>query len=74
MSNHSVDTVMDEAIASVVARVHDTPEQSVLAVAGAGNYALAWLLGVGGRVAHCFGNSSALRVPCHDRFSWRVCP
>jgi len=39
---------MDDAIASVVARIHDTPEQSVLAVAGAGNYALAWLLGVGG--------------------------
>lgn len=39
---------MDDAIAGVVARIHDTPEQSVLAVAGAGNYALAWLLGVGG--------------------------
>ena len=48
MSNHPVDTVMDDAIAGVVARIHDTPEQSVLAVAGAGNYALAWLLGVGG--------------------------
>ena len=48
MSNHSVDTVMDDAIAGVVARIHDMPEQSVLAVAGAGNYALAWLLGVGG--------------------------
>ncbi len=39
---------MDTEIAEVVARIHDTPEQSVLAVAGAGNYALAWLLGVGG--------------------------
>ncbi len=39
---------MDADISSVVARIHDTPEQSVLAVAGAGNYALAWLLGVGG--------------------------
>ena len=48
MRDQPVDTVMDDAIASVVARIHDTPEQSVLAVAGAGNYALAWLLGVGG--------------------------
>ena len=39
---------MEADIADVVARIHDTPEQSVLAVAGAGNYALAWLLGVGG--------------------------
>lgn len=39
---------MDADIGNVVARIHDTPEQSVLAVAGAGNYALAWLLGVGG--------------------------
>ena len=39
---------MDADISNVVARIHDTPEQSVLAVAGAGNYALAWLLGVGG--------------------------
>ena len=39
---------MDAEIAEVVARIHDTPEQAVLAVAGAGNYALAWLLGVGG--------------------------
>ena len=39
---------MDQEIAQVVARIHDTPQQSVLAVAGAGNYALAWLLGVGG--------------------------
>ena len=39
---------MDQEIAEIVARIHDTPQQSVLAVAGAGNYALAWLLGVGG--------------------------
>lgn len=39
---------MDADIAEIVARIHDTPQQSVLAVAGAGNYALAWLLGVGG--------------------------
>lgn len=39
---------MNADIADVVARIHDTPEQSVLAVAGAGNYAIAWLLGVGG--------------------------
>ena len=39
---------MDAEITNLVARIHDTPEQSVLAVAGAGNYALAWLLGVGG--------------------------
>ena len=39
---------MDAEIANLVARIHDTPEQSVLAVAGAGNYALAWLLGIGG--------------------------
>ena len=39
---------MNESIAATVARIHDTPQQSVLAVAGAGNYALAWLLGVGG--------------------------
>ena len=39
---------MDQEIAQIVARIHDTPQQSVLAVAGAGNYALAWLLGVGG--------------------------
>ena len=36
---------MDQEIAQIVARIHDTPQQSVLAVAGAGNYALAWLLG-----------------------------
>ena len=39
---------MDVAIADVVARIHGAPPQGVLAVAGAGNYALAWLLGVGG--------------------------
>ncbi len=39
---------MDAEIAEIVTRIHDTPQQSVLAVAGAGNYALAWLLGVGG--------------------------
>ncbi len=39
---------MDQEIAQIVAKIHDTPQQSVLAVAGAGNYALAWLLGVGG--------------------------
>ena len=39
---------MDQEIAQIVANIHDTPQQSVLAVAGAGNYALAWLLGVGG--------------------------
>lgn len=39
---------MDAYVADIVARIHDTPQQSVLAVAGAGNYALAWLLGVGG--------------------------
>ena len=39
---------MDQEVAQVVAKIHDTPQQSVLAVAGAGNYALAWLLGVGG--------------------------
>ena len=39
---------MDAAIADAVARIHAAPPQAVLAVAGAGNYALAWLLGVGG--------------------------
>ncbi|MXZ90959.1 MAG: hypothetical protein F4W95_11465 [Chloroflexi bacterium] len=39
---------MDDAIAAVVASIHNTPHQAVVAVAGAGNYALAWLLGVGG--------------------------
>lgn len=48
MNNHHVDTVMDDAIAGVVASIHNTPEQAVVVVAGAGNYALAWLLGVGG--------------------------
>ena len=48
MSDHPVDTVMDDAIASIVANIHNTPQQAVVAVAGAGNYALAWLLGVGG--------------------------
>ncbi len=43
-----VKSSMDADIADVVARIHSTPEQAVLAVAGAGNYALAWLLGVGG--------------------------
>ena len=40
--------VMDDAIANIVTRIHGTPQQAVVAVAGAGNYALAWLLGVGG--------------------------
>ena len=48
MTDHHVDTVMDDAIAGVVASIHDAPQQAVVAVAGAGNYALAWLLGVGG--------------------------
>ncbi len=39
---------MDADVTDIVTRIHDTPQQSVLAVAGAGNYALAWLLGVGG--------------------------
>ena len=39
---------MDDSLNQIISRIHDTPEQSVLAVAGAGNYALAWLLGVGG--------------------------
>ena len=40
--------LMDADIHDIVSRIHGTPEQAVLAVAGAGNYALAWLLGVGG--------------------------
>ena len=48
MNDHHVDTVMDDAIAGIVASIHSTPQQAVVAVAGAGNYALAWLLGVGG--------------------------
>jgi hypothetical protein len=39
---------MDTDITEIVTRIHGTPQQAVLAVAGAGNYALAWLLGVGG--------------------------
>ena len=39
---------MDASITEVVTRIHGTPPQAVVAVAGAGNYALAWLLGVGG--------------------------
>ena len=39
---------MDAEIAELVAQIHATPPQAVIAVAGAGNYALAWLLGVGG--------------------------
>ena len=39
---------MDDSINEIITRIHGTPDQSVLAVAGAGNYALAWLLGVGG--------------------------
>ena len=42
------DLYMDAGITDVVTRIHGTPQQAVLAVAGAGNYALAWLLGVGG--------------------------
>ena len=48
MNQKQSDMSVDPAILDVVARIHDTPEQAVLAVAGAGNYALAWLLGVGG--------------------------
>ena len=39
---------MDADIAELAAQIHGTPQQAVIAVAGAGNYALAWLLGVGG--------------------------
>ena len=48
MSDQHVDTLMDDAVAEMVAAIHATPQQAVVAVAGAGNYALAWLLGVGG--------------------------
>ena len=48
MSVQHIDTLMDASIAEVVIRIHGTPQQAVVAVAGAGNYALAWLLGVGG--------------------------
>ena len=48
MSVQHIDTLMDDSIAEVVTNIHGTPEQAVVAVAGAGNYALAWLLGVGG--------------------------
>ncbi len=48
MSVQHIDTLMDDSIAEVVTKIHGTPEQAVVAVAGAGNYALAWLLGVGG--------------------------
>ena len=48
MSVQHIDTLMDNSIAEVVARIHSAPQQAVVAVAGAGNYALAWLLGVGG--------------------------
>ncbi len=48
MSVQHIDTFMDDSIAEAVARIHGAPEQAVVAVAGAGNYALAWLLGVGG--------------------------
>ncbi|MCE2499430.1 MAG: hypothetical protein J4G13_01025 [Dehalococcoidia bacterium] len=48
MSIQHIDTLMDDSVAEVVTKIHGTPEQTVVAVAGAGNYALAWLLGVGG--------------------------
>ena len=35
-------------LTEAITRIHAAPQQAVLAVAGAGNYALAWLLGVGG--------------------------
>ena len=65
---------MDQEIAQVVAKIHDTPQQSVLAVAGAGNYALAWLLGVGGASRTVLETPGAVRIPGDDRFSWRICP
>ena len=39
---------MDADLTGAITRIHAAPPQAVLAVAGAGNYALAWLLGVGG--------------------------
>ncbi len=48
MSVQHIDTLMDDSVAEVVTKIHGTPEQAVVVVAGAGNYALAWLLGVGG--------------------------
>ncbi len=33
---------------ALIQRIHDSPQQAVLAVAGAGSQAVAWLLGVGG--------------------------
>ena len=48
MNAQHIDTLMDDSITDVVTKIHGTPEQAVVGVAGAGNYALAWLLGVGG--------------------------
>ena len=48
MSVQHIDTLMDDSVTEVVTKIHGTPQQAVVAVAGAGNYALAWLLGVGG--------------------------
>ena len=39
---------MIEEIRRQVAAIHDTPQQAVIAVSGAGTAAVAWLLGVGG--------------------------
>ena len=39
---------MIEEIRRQVAAIHDTPQQAVIAVSGAGTAAVAWLLGIGG--------------------------
>ncbi|MDP6550069.1 MAG: hypothetical protein QF659_08360 [Dehalococcoidia bacterium] len=36
------------AVEDVIRKIHDTPQQAVLAVSGAGSQAVAWLLGVAG--------------------------
>ena len=56
----------------LIQRIHDSPQQTVLAVAGAGSQAVAWLLGVGGasrtllEVVVPYGSQSMIELVGHE--------
>ena len=57
---------------ALIQKIHDSPQQTVLAVAGAGSQAVAWLLGVGGasrtllEVLVPYGSRSMIELVGHE--------
>ena len=56
---------MDDCLA-LVQKIHDSPQQGVLAVSGAGTNAIAWIMGVAGASRTVLEVVIPLRFQFHD--------